>query len=56
MQHGNSGGSKDLATNLPSSRSNKRNSIHELQQNFSAKQKKTLSNNGSCSSLSSLIK
>ena len=32
----------------------KRNSIHELQQSF--KQKKTLSNQGSCSSLSSLIK
>ena len=54
---GLSGGSKDLNQMLlSSSRTGKRNSIQELQQNFSAKQKKTLSNNGSCSSLSSLIK
>ena len=38
------------------SQHSKRNSFHELQQTFQTKQKQTLSKQGSCSSLSSLIK
>ena len=51
--HGLSCGSKDLS-NLMTSNRGKRNST--LETGFSSKQKKTLSNQGSCSSLSSLIK
>ena len=53
---GVSGGSKELGSMLMNSNRGKRNSIHDMQQTFTAKQKKTLSNQGSCSSLSSLIK
>ena len=57
MAAGISGGSKDLSNMLMNSSRGKRSSYAEMQNaTFSTKQKKTLSNQGSCSSLSSLIK